>query len=88
MNSSRNVSNCKDLVPSAGVIAYLTNPTNPSQELELKEAQRAARALQIQLHFLQASREQELDSAFAELEKIRAHALVVASDTFFDSQRS
>ena len=37
----------KDLVPSAGVIAYLTNPTNPSQELELKEAPRAARALQI-----------------------------------------
>ena len=78
----------KDLVPSAGVIAYLTNPTNPSQELELKEAQRAARALQIQLHVLQASREQELDSAFAELEKLRAHALVVASDPFFDSQRS
>jgi putative ABC transport system substrate-binding protein len=77
----------KDLVPSAGVIAYLTNPT-PSQELELKEAQRAARALQIQLHVLQASREQELDSAFAELEKLRAHALVVASDPFFDSQRS
>jgi hypothetical protein len=71
----------KDLVPSAGVIAYLTNPT-PSQELELKEAQRAARALQIQLHVLQASREQELDSAFAELEKLRAHALVVASDPF------
>jgi len=77
----------KDLVPSAGVIAYLTNPT-PSQELELKEAQRAAHALQIQLHVLQASREQELDSAFAELEKLRAHALVVASDPFFDSQRS
>ena len=78
----------KDLVPSAGVIAYLTNPTNPSQELELKEAPRAARALQIQLHVLQASREQELDSAFAKLEKLRAHALVVASDPFFDSQRS
>ena len=78
----------KDLVPSAGVIAYLTNPTNPSQELELKAAPRAARALQIQLHVLQASREQELDSAFAELEKLRAHALVVASDPFFDSQRS
>ena len=77
----------KDLVPSAGVIAYLTNPT-PSQELELKEAQRAARALQIQLHVLQASREQELDFAFAELEKLRGHALVVASDPFFDSQRS
>ena len=78
----------KDLVPSAGVIAYLTNPTNPSQELELKEAPRAARALQIQLHVLQASREQELDSAFAKLEKLHAHALVVASDPFFDSQRS
>jgi putative tryptophan/tyrosine transport system substrate-binding protein len=75
----------KDLVPSAGVIAYLTNPT-PSQELELKAAQRAARALQIQLHVLQASREQE--PAFVELEKLRAHALVVASDPFFDSQRS
>ena len=58
----------KDLVPSAGVIAYLTNPTNPSQELELKEAPRAARvwpqfavpqrktpsAIPIQLAILQA----------------------------------
>ena len=76
----------KDLVPSAGVIAYLTNPTNPSQELELKEAQTAARALQIQLHVLQASREHELDAAFTELAKLRAHRLVVATDPFFDSQ--
>ena len=76
----------KDLVPSAGVIAYLTNPTNPSQELELKEAQTPARALQIQLHVLQASREHELDAAFTELAKLRAHRLVVATDPFFDSQ--
>jgi putative tryptophan/tyrosine transport system substrate-binding protein len=78
----------KELIPSASVIAYLTNPTNPSQELELKEVQTAARALQIQLHILQAGREDELDSAFADLAKLRAHGLVVATDPFFDSQRT
>jgi putative ABC transport system substrate-binding protein len=77
----------KELVPKATVIAYLVNPSNPSSELEVKEAQAAAKALGIQLRVLKASTEDELDAAFAALVKLRADGLVIAGEPFFDSQR-
>jgi putative ABC transport system substrate-binding protein len=39
----------KELVPTAGVVAYLVNPSNPNATLEAKQAQEAARTLQIDL---------------------------------------
>jgi putative ABC transport system substrate-binding protein len=77
----------KELVPTAAVMAYLVNPSNPSGALESKEALTAADALGIQLRVLNASTEGELDSAFSALVKLRADALVVAGEPFFDSQR-
>jgi ABC-type uncharacterized transport system substrate-binding protein len=77
----------KELIPKAAVIAYLVNPSNPSGELEIKEAQAAAKALGIQLRVLKASTEAELDAAFAALIKLRADGLVIAGEPFFDSQR-
>jgi putative tryptophan/tyrosine transport system substrate-binding protein len=77
----------KELVPTAAVIAYLNNPLNPSGELQSKEAQAAVEALGIQLRLLQASTADELDAAFAALDKPRTDGLVVAGEPFFDSQR-
>jgi putative tryptophan/tyrosine transport system substrate-binding protein len=77
----------KELVPKATVIAYLVNPSNPSGELEIKEAQAVANALGIQLRVLKASTEAELDAAFAALVKLRADGLVIAGEPFFDTQR-
>src|SRR5690348_12551557 len=38
----------KEVVPAAGVIAFLLNPSGPGAEIYVKEAQAAARALAIQ----------------------------------------
>ena len=46
-----------------------------------------ARALGIELHIFRANSEREIEAAYAEISKLRAAALVVASDPFFDSQR-
>jgi putative tryptophan/tyrosine transport system substrate-binding protein len=77
----------KELVPAAAVMAYLLNPSNPSTDLESKEALPAARALGIELHVIEASTEQELNAAFAKLASLRAGGLIVAPEPFFDSQR-
>jgi len=78
----------KELVPRAAVFAYLINPSNPSGELELKEARAAGDALGIQIRVLGASAVGEIDAAFAALAKApRPDALIVAGEPFFDSQR-
>jgi len=77
----------KEVMPSASIIAYLVNPTNPMAEIELKEAFAAASSLGIQLHVLNASTEDDLDVTFPALVKLRVGGLVVAGEPFFDSQR-
>jgi putative ABC transport system substrate-binding protein len=77
-----------ELVPTATVIAYLANPTSPSTKTEVEQVRAAASARGIQLHVLNASTEQDLDAAFADLVKLRAGGLVVSGEPFFDSQRA
>ena len=77
----------KELLPKASVIGYLVNPSNPSGKLETGEADAAADALGVRLRPFNASTLAELDSAFANLGKMRVDALVVAGEPFFDSQR-
>lgn len=85
---AKGVALLKELVPKASVIAYLVNPSNPSGELELKEARATADALGIRLRVVNASTVGELDAAFAALAKPpRPDALIVAGEPFFDSQR-
>jgi len=72
-----------ELVPSAGVIAYLVNPINPNTEILSREVQAAARILGIQLHVLAASAEQDFDAAFARMAQLQAGGLVIATDGYF-----
>jgi ABC-type uncharacterized transport system substrate-binding protein len=85
--AAKRVELLKELVPAAVVMAYVLNPSNPSADLESKEALPAASALGIELHVLNASTEQELNAAFAKLANLRAGGVVVAPEPFFDSQR-
>jgi ABC-type uncharacterized transport system substrate-binding protein len=75
------------LVPQAGVIALLVNPSNAIAEVTIRDVQEAARAKGVQLQILRAGTEAEIDSAFAALVQLRAGALVAASDPFFNSRR-
>jgi putative ABC transport system substrate-binding protein len=77
----------KELVPSAGVLGYLLNPSNPSAHIETAGALAVARALGIELHIVHASTEREIEAAYDAVGKLRAGALVVAGEPFFDSQR-
>jgi putative ABC transport system substrate-binding protein len=76
-----------ELLPATTTIAMLVNPTNVLTESETKDMQAAARTLGLHLHVLNASTESQIDAAFGALGELRATALVVSIDTFFNSSR-
>jgi ABC-type uncharacterized transport system substrate-binding protein len=77
----------RELVPTATTIALLVNPTNPTNAETLSRGlQAAARTLGLQLHVLHASTERDFDAIFASLPRLRAGALVIGSDPFFNSR--
>jgi ABC-type uncharacterized transport system substrate-binding protein len=78
----------KETVPALSRVAVLANPTNPVTAAELRETQRAAQALQVQLHVVEVRGPQELDSAFTALRSLSADALIVLLDPIFISQRT
>ncbi len=75
------------LVPNATVIAMVLNPGFVNAESRARKVQEAARSFGLQLHVLSARTEQEIDAAFATLAKLRAGALLVDSDPFFNTRR-
>jgi putative ABC transport system substrate-binding protein len=78
----------KEAVPAIAHVAVLANPTNPSTTAQLRETQRAAQALQVQLHLVEVRSPHELDSAFAAIRHVPADALLVLLDPLFLSQRA
>jgi putative ABC transport system substrate-binding protein len=77
-----------ELVPSAGFVAYLTNPANPSVKLEVKAVQEAAKTFGLDLLIIDASTDQEIERAFARLTEQHIGAVIVAGEPFFDSRRA
>ena len=76
-----------ELVPAATTIALLVNPTTPTiAETLTRELRTAARTFGLQLHVLHASTKRDLDTAFAALERLRAGALLISTDNFFNDQ--
>ena len=69
-----------ELLPRAGVIALLVNPTNPTTERVVRDALEAANAKGRQLLILKAGIESEIDTAFTTIIELHAGALVVPSD--------
>lgn len=75
-----------ELLPTVTVIAVLVNPANPALfEPFVRSLQAAASGLGLELHVLNASTERDLDTVFAALVQLRAGALVIGPDTFFNS---
>jgi putative ABC transport system substrate-binding protein len=76
-----------DLVPKAVRIAVLINPANASStESTVREVQKAAPTMELQIQFLNASTIGEIDAAFVTLARERSDALFVAGDAFFTSR--
>jgi putative ABC transport system substrate-binding protein len=77
-----------ELVPGATRIAILLNSADSARsESMLKDVEGAARVLALQTHVLNASTNQEIDSAFATLAREPADALFVSPDAFFNTRR-
>src|SRR5207249_11218173 len=72
-----------ELVPQAGVVALLANPTRSSAGRMIRDVEEAARAKGVQLHILKVSAENEIDAAFAGLVQLHAGALLIGGDPFF-----
>ena len=75
-----------EVVPTATLIGVLVNPTGPNLKAVLRDLQAAARTLGLPIHVLHASTERDFDTVFATLVQLRAGALVIGTDTFFNSQ--
>lgn len=75
-----------ELVPKASLIGVLLNPTGPNLKAVSQDLQAAARTLGLPIHVVHASTERDLDAAFATLVQLRAGALVIGTDTFYNSQ--
>ena len=74
------------LVPKANAVAILVNPTNAAlAQTESKDLLSAARALGLDLHFLNASSERDFDGVFANVIKLGAGGLVISTDALFTS---
>jgi len=76
-----------ELVPNAATIGILVNPNFPGTAAEVADGQAAARAGGMELQIIHASNDDELEGAFADMEKWRIGALVVSGDIFFNSRR-
>jgi putative ABC transport system substrate-binding protein len=74
-----------ELLPKAGALAALVNPTFPGSDIISKHLQAAASTLGLQLHILHASTQRDIDTVFTTLARLQASGLVIGNDPFFTS---
>ena len=74
-----------ELLPKAGTIAALVNPTFPGSDIQARDLQAAASMLGLKLHILHASTERDINTVFATLARLQASGLVIGNDPFFTS---
>jgi putative ABC transport system substrate-binding protein len=78
----------KEVVPEVSRVAFLGNPASPGNAPLLREAQDAAQALGVRLQPVEARDPNEIDSAFAEMTRERAGAVIVSTDTMLFIHRT
>jgi putative ABC transport system substrate-binding protein len=66
----------KEAVPRLSKVAVVWNPGSPAADLRMKEAQVAARSLQLLLHSAEVRSPNDLEPAFLAMKKERAAALI------------
>jgi putative ABC transport system substrate-binding protein len=74
------------LLPKAKRVALMVNPNTPSAEDQVKGAQAAARAADMQLLEARAGSEAEIDNTFAALVKLKPDALLIGTDALFGTR--
>jgi putative ABC transport system substrate-binding protein len=75
-----------ELVPSASLVAALVNPEGPNLAPLLSDLEAAAQIVGLRLHVVHASTVPDLDAVFSSITQLRADAVVIGVDTFFNSE--
>ena len=75
-----------EIVPPGGLIAVLINPQRPTAETLAKDLQAAASTLGRPIRIVHASNEREIEAAFASSAELKARALVIGNDAYFNSR--
>jgi putative tryptophan/tyrosine transport system substrate-binding protein len=76
-----------ELVPGAGLIGVLFNPTRSDIETQSKDVDAAARAIGTRILVLNAGSERDFETVSATLAEQRVSALLVSADPFFTARR-
>ena len=71
------------LLPKVVTVAMLTNPRDPNIALETDAVRAASKILDLQVHFVNAGTERELEVAFSRIAQEGSDALLVSLDPFF-----
>jgi putative tryptophan/tyrosine transport system substrate-binding protein len=75
-----------EVAPTAKLVGFLANPTNPGAESDTRVVQSAASTTGQQILVVNASNDNELDTAFTALKQQHAEALLVMADPFLNSR--
>jgi putative ABC transport system substrate-binding protein len=78
----------RETVPSITRLAFLTDSTDPSYGLILKQLEPTARQLGVQLQLVEARQVQDIDNAFGMITKKRADGLQIMAQPVFTTQRA
>jgi len=77
----------RQLIPNASTVAMLVNPKYQTTAAEVRNVEDAARALGIKMSVLNASTEDEIDTAFTTIVQQKADALIIGTEPFLLGQR-
>jgi putative ABC transport system substrate-binding protein len=77
----------QQIAPRARRVIMLVNPEGPLHTAVLREAQKAARALRMNIVALNARNTEELDTVLRTIQRTPDAALIVSSDVFFIANR-
>ena len=87
MTAAKRVELTRELLPRSRAIAMIINPTYPGADAQMAEMDAAGRIMGMQILRVAAGSEQEIDAAFATVDKGAVDAFVVGVDGFFITQR-
>jgi len=77
----------REVAPTVSLVVVLSNPANPGNAPQMREAETAARALGLRVQPLEAQGPSDIDRAFVAMTRERAGALLVLVDSMFIVQR-
>jgi putative ABC transport system substrate-binding protein len=75
-----------EAIPNVSTIGLLVNPFQATTELQVREAEDAARSLGRQIVVLNVSTEDDIDTAFDKVVQQRVAAVLAGSDSFITSR--